>query len=192
MQDHGRSNLLRAWYAAKPLYLSPTGAIALTSANIIKLLSQAPDIQGFYGVPFPLKLLVETPEDLQVLKRLKLVMFGGSPCPDELGDFLVSEAVPLVAHYRLSASFSFVCSTWSLKRYLSAEMGQLMTSFRDFDTGGGWKWVRAKGPYVHTGVDGYMRFEPRGSDTYELYVLDGWHPKAGPMHALSSSCMLSV
>lgn len=28
---------------------------------------------------------------LQVLKCLKLVMFGGSPCPDELGDFLVSE-----------------------------------------------------------------------------------------------------
>jgi acyl-CoA synthetase (AMP-forming)/AMP-acid ligase II len=156
---HGHSNLLRAWYAAKPLYLFPTSSIPLTSANIIKLLSQAPDVQGFYGVPFTLKLLAETPEGLQVLKRLKLVMFGGSPCPDELGDFLVSEAVPLVGHYGLT------------------EMGQLMTSFRDFDTDKGWKWVRAKGPYIHTSVHEYMRFEPRGSDTYELYVLDGWQSK---------------
>jgi hypothetical protein len=78
------------------------------------------------------------------------------------------------------------------ERCLSAEMGQLMTSFRDFDTDKGWKWVRAKGPYIHTSVHEYMRFEPRGSDTYELYVLDGWQSKAGPMYALSSSCVLSV
>ncbi|KAG8213592.1 L-aminoadipate-semialdehyde dehydrogenase [Butyriboletus roseoflavus] len=156
---HGHSNVLRAWYAAKPLYLFPTGSIPLTSANIIKLLSQAPDIQALYGVPFALKLLAETPEGLQVLRRLKLVMFGGSACSDELGDFLVSEGVPLVGHYGLT------------------EMGQLMTSFRDFDTDKAWNWVRARGPYNHTGVHEYMRFEPRGSDTYELYVLDGWHTK---------------
>ena len=102
-QGHGHSNLLRAWHAAKALYLFPTGSIPLTSANIIKLLSQAPDIQAFYGVAFALKLLAEKPEGLQILKRLKLVMFGGSPCPDELGDFLVSEGVPLVSHYGLGA-----------------------------------------------------------------------------------------
>ena len=67
-----------------------------------------------------------------------------------------------------------------------------MTSFRDFDTDKGWNWVRAKGPHIHTGVHEYMRFEPRGSDTYELYVLDGWRSKAGSMHALSSPCVLSV
>ena len=104
-QDHGHSNLLRAWHSAKALYLFPTGSIPLTSTNIIKLLSQAPDIQTFYGVPFALKLLVEKPEGLQILERLKLVIFGGSPCPDELGDFLVSEGVPLVGHYGLSAFF---------------------------------------------------------------------------------------
>ncbi|KAF8441638.1 L-aminoadipate-semialdehyde dehydrogenase [Boletus edulis BED1] len=156
---HGHSNLYRAWYAATPLYLFPTGSIPLTSANIIKLLSQAQDIQALYGVPFALKLLAETPEGLQVLKRLKLVMFGGSACPDELGDFLVSQGVPLVGHYGLS------------------EMGQLMTSFRDFDTDKEWNWVRAKGPYIHTGVHEYMRFVPCDSDTYELYILDGWYTK---------------
>jgi hypothetical protein len=89
-------------YAAKPLYLFPTGTIPLTSANVIKLLKQAPDVEALYGVPLALKLLAETPEGLQVLKDLKLVMFGGSPCPDELGDLLVNEGVRLVGHYGLS------------------------------------------------------------------------------------------
>jgi len=59
-----------------------------------------------------------------------------------------------------------------------AEMGQLMTSFRDFETDMGWNWVRAKGPYVKTKVNDYLRFEDRGGGTYELVVLDGWHTKA--------------
>ena len=159
----------------------PTASIPLTSANIIKLLSQVPDIEAFHGVPFAFKLLAETPEGVQVLKRLKQVMFGGSPCPDELGDFLVSEGIPLVGHYGLSVSISYAL-VLKLMRRLSAEMGQLMSSFRDFDTDKEWNWVRAKSPYARTGVHEYLRFEPRGGDTYELYVLDGWHTKASPMH----------
>ncbi|KAF9219622.1 L-aminoadipate-semialdehyde dehydrogenase [Gyrodon lividus] len=163
---HGHANLLRAWSAAKPLYLFPTGSIPLTSANVIKLLAQAPDVQALYGVPLALKLLAETPEGLDVLRSLRLVMFGGSACPDELGDLLVSEGVRLVGHYGLT------------------EMGQLMTSYRDFDTDKGWNWVRAKGPYANNGVNDYLRFENRGDGTYELYVLDGWHTKA-------RSCVMS-
>ncbi|KAH7912004.1 L-aminoadipate-semialdehyde dehydrogenase [Hygrophoropsis aurantiaca] len=156
---HGHSNLYRAIYAAKPLYLFPTGSIPLTSANVIKLLGQAPDVEGFYGVPLALKLLAETEEGLKVLRNLKLVMFGGSACPDELGHLLVSEGVPLVGHYGLT------------------EMGQLMTSFRDFETDKDWNWVRAKGPFVKTNVNDYLRFEDRGDGKFELYVLDGWHTK---------------
>ncbi|KAG9316268.1 hypothetical protein JVU11DRAFT_2297 [Chiua virens] len=153
---HGHSNLLRAWYAAKPLYLFPTGSIPLTSANVIRVLSQAPDIEALYGVPFALKLLAETQEGLRVLKSLKLVTFGGSACPDELGDFLVSEGVPLVGHYGLT------------------EMGQLMTSFRDFDTDKEWNW------YTNICVLNHY-----GNDTYELYILNGWHTKASLTHILS-------
>ncbi|KAG0707371.1 L-aminoadipate-semialdehyde dehydrogenase, partial [Suillus ampliporus] len=160
---HGHSNLYRAIYSAKPLYLFPTGSIPLTSANVIKLLKQAPDVEALFGVPLALKLLAETLEGLQVLRGLKLVMFGGSACPDELGDFLVSEGVPLVGHYGLT------------------EMGQLMTSFRDFDTDKGWNWTRAKGPHVNTNVNDYLRFEDRGGDTYELFILDGWPMKASVM-----------
>ncbi|KAG2059105.1 L-aminoadipate-semialdehyde dehydrogenase [Suillus hirtellus] len=156
---HGHGNLYRAICAAKPLYLFPTGSMPLTSTNVIKLLKQAPDVEALFGVPLALKLLAETTEGLQVLKNLKLVSFSGSPCPDELGDFLVNEGVRLVGHYG------------------STEMGQLMTSFRDFETDKGWNWARAKGPYVNTNVNDYLRFEPLGGDTYELLVLDGWPHK---------------
>ncbi|KAG1808219.1 L-aminoadipate-semialdehyde dehydrogenase [Suillus subaureus] len=156
---HGHSNLHRAFYSAKPLYLFPTGSIPLTSPNVIKLLKQAPDVELLSGVPLALKLLAETTEGLQILKSLKLVMFGGSACPDELGDFLVNEGVRLVGHYGLT------------------EMGQLMTSFRDFETDKDWNWTRAKGPHVKSNVNDYLRFEHRGGDTYELFVLDGWPMK---------------
>ncbi|EGO25232.1 putative aminoadipate reductase [Serpula lacrymans var. lacrymans S7.9] len=156
---HGHSNLFRAIHSAKTLYLFPTGSIPLTSANVIKLLGQAPDVEGLYGVPLALKLLAETSEGLAVLKKLKLVMFGGSACPDELGDFLVAQGVRLLGHYGLT------------------EMGQLMTSFRDFENDKLWNWVRAKGPYVKSNVNDFMRFEDRGDGKYELYVLDGWHTK---------------
>ncbi|KAG1862517.1 L-aminoadipate-semialdehyde dehydrogenase [Suillus subalutaceus] len=160
---HGHSNVYRAIYSAKPLYLFPTGSIPLTSANVIRLLKQAPDVESLSGVPLALKILAETTEGLQILKSLKLVMFGGSACPDKLGDFLVNEGVRLVGHYGLT------------------EMGQLMTSFRDFETDKGWNWTRAKGPHVNTNVNDYLRFEPRGGDTYELFVLDGWPMKASVM-----------
>lgn len=105
-QGYGHWNMLRAWYTAKPLYMFPTGSIPLTSANIVLLLFQARDVEAFYGVPYALRLLAEKPEGLQILKRLKMVTFGGSACPDELGDLLVSAGVPLVGHYGLSVSFS--------------------------------------------------------------------------------------
>lgn len=156
---HGHSNLHRAFYSKKPLYLFPTGSVPLTSANVIKFIKQTPDVESLSGVPLALKLLAETTEGLQILKSLKLVMFGGSACPDKLGDSLVNEGIRLVGHYGLT------------------EMGQLMTSFRDFETDKGWNWVRAKGPHTNSNVINYLRFEPRGGDTYELFVLDGWPMK---------------
>jgi len=76
--------------------------VPLTSANVIKFIKQTPDVESLSGVPLALKLLAETTEGLQILKSLKLVMFGGSACPDKLGDSLVNEGIRLVGHYGLS------------------------------------------------------------------------------------------
>ena len=55
----------------------------------------------FYGVPYALKLLAESDEGISVLSELKAVMFGGSACPDSLGDRLVNNGVNLISHYIL-------------------------------------------------------------------------------------------
>jgi hypothetical protein len=46
-----------------------------------------------------LKLLAESDEGIELLKQLKIVMYGGSACPDTLGDSLVEQGVNLVGHY---------------------------------------------------------------------------------------------
>jgi hypothetical protein len=53
----------------------------------------------FYGVPYALKLLSESGEGICLLRQLKVVMYGGSACPDDLGSKLVNDGVNLVGHY---------------------------------------------------------------------------------------------
>ena len=55
--------------------------------------------ESFYGVPYALKLLAETDDGIRVLKECKLVLFGGSSCPGDLGDRLVAAGVYVVGHY---------------------------------------------------------------------------------------------
>lgn len=50
-------------------------------------------------MPYALKLLAETEEGVRLLRRLEIVMYGGSACPDDLGDYLAGEGVNLVGHY---------------------------------------------------------------------------------------------
>jgi hypothetical protein len=50
---------------------------------------------AFRGV----KILGESPEGTAALAKLKVVMFGGSACPDALGDRLVENGVNLISYY---------------------------------------------------------------------------------------------
>ena len=81
-------------------------------------------------------------------------MFGGSACPDALGNLLTERGVRLVSHYGMT------------------EVGQLMTSYRDFAVDKGWDWVRAGGA-----LQPYLRFEDQGDGVYELVTLPGWPSK---------------
>lgn len=60
---------------------------------------QSHDFEIFYGVPYALKLLAESKEGIAALANLKAVMFGGSSCPDSLGNLLVENGVYLISHY---------------------------------------------------------------------------------------------
>src|SRR5450432_2953442 len=149
--NHGLSSFLRALYTGKVLYFydpnAPLSARQLTA--VFRHLG--PELEVFYGVPYALKVLAN-PEGLELLKKFKIVMFGGSACPDDLGDMLVEAGVNLVGHYG------------------ATEVGQLMTSFRE-PGDKEWNWLRPPPALLP-----YLRWSQQG-DAYELVILDGWKSK---------------
>ncbi|KAL9623500.1 MAG: hypothetical protein Q9160_002180 [Pyrenula sp. 1 TL-2023] len=149
---HGHSSLFRSLYSVKNICLYPP-ELPITATNVIRAL-QDTSAEVFYAVPFVLKLLAESKQGIEALTALKLVMFGGSACPDGLGNVLTGKGVSLLSHYGMT------------------EVGQLMTSQRDFENDKGWDWVRAG-----DAVRPYLRFEERSEETYELIVLSGWKSK---------------
>jgi hypothetical protein len=53
----------------------------------------------FHCVPYVIKLLAESDEGIQMLADMKLVLYAGSGCPDDLGDRLVERGVNLCGNY---------------------------------------------------------------------------------------------
>ncbi|KAI1408863.1 L-aminoadipate-semialdehyde dehydrogenase [Hypoxylon sp. FL1857] len=123
-------------------------SLPMTHDNLVNALEQFRP-ESFHCVPYSLKLLSESEHGIDLLRQCNLVLFGGSSCPDDLGDRLVNAGVYLVGHYG------------------ATEMGQLMTSFRDREDKS-WNYLR---PFPK--VAPYLRFEPIGEGLYELIVLDG-------------------
>ncbi|KIV99895.1 uncharacterized protein PV09_08558 [Verruconis gallopava] len=149
--NHGLSTFFRAVCTCTPVALYNAN-LPLTASNLIQTL-EAVRPGSFHGVPYALKLLAEDHRGTNLLAQCKLVMFGGSSCPDDIGDKLVSNGVYLVSHYG------------------STEMGQLMTSFRpEGDTA--WNYVR---PVEN--ASRYLHFKPIEDNIFELVVLDGWKSK---------------
>jgi len=95
--NHGLSNFFRAIYSGIPIALV-NASLPLSGTNLIEAMDSV-EPESFLGVPYALKLLGETERGISALRKCKLVMFGGSSCPDELGDRLVKEGIYLVGHY---------------------------------------------------------------------------------------------
>ncbi|KAH8427843.1 putative NRPS-like enzyme [Aspergillus melleus] len=149
--NHGISVLFRTIYSNKRLYLYSAKS-PLTRQNLLDIMKSR-ELEIFYGVPYALKLLAETEEGLSVLSKFKAVMFGGSACPDSLGNLLVENGVKLISHYG------------------STETGQLMSSIRPAGDKG-WDYLRPDGL-----VKQFLRFEERFPGIFELICLDGWPSK---------------
>ncbi|KAB8234987.1 putative NRPS-like enzyme [Aspergillus alliaceus] len=149
--NHGISVLFRTIYSSKRLYLY-NAELPLTRQYLLDVM-QAHPLEIFYGVPYALKLLAETEEGISALARFRAVMFGGSTCPDSLGNLLVANDVNLISHYG------------------STETGQLMTSFRPREDKE-WDYLRPSDT-----VKKYLRFEERYPGIFELVCLDGWPSK---------------
>lgn len=94
---HGISSVFRAFTSAKIIHMY-NASLPLTRNHLLNIMDEY-NFEIFYGVPYALKLLGETREGIEALAKLKVVMFGGSACPDSLGDRLVNAGVNLISHY---------------------------------------------------------------------------------------------
>ncbi|KXH69000.1 male sterility protein [Colletotrichum salicis] len=160
--NHGICNLYRAIYCGKPIHLY-NADLPLTREHLTSIMRKH-NFEIFYGVPYALKLLAETDEGMDLLRQLKIVMYGGSACPDDLGDTLVNTGVNLVGHYG------------------ATEVGQLMTSFRP-PNDKAWNYVRE-----HEKLAPYLKWIPRGPNLFECCVLPGWPAKVATNQEDGSYC----
>ncbi|KAK2059827.1 male sterility protein [Colletotrichum caudatum] len=160
--NHGICNLYRAIYCGKPIHLY-NADLPLTREHLCSIMRKH-HFEIFYGVPYALKLLAETEDGMDVLRQLKVAMYGGSACPDDLGDALVSNGVNLVGHYG------------------ATEVGQLMTSFRPTNDKA-WNYVRE-----HDKLAPYLKWIPRGPNLFECCVLPGWPAKVATNQEDGSYC----
>ncbi|RDW71704.1 hypothetical protein BP5796_07738 [Coleophoma crateriformis] len=146
--NHGLSTFFRAIFAGNEIAIFNAN-LPLTGPNLIAAMAKLRP-GGFHGVPYALKLLGESEQGISLLRDCQVVMFGGSSCPDELGDKLVDAGVYLVSHYG------------------ATEIGQVLTSFRPRETDKAWNYLRS-----FPGKEQYLKFERRSPDSFELIALDG-------------------
>ncbi|KAJ5189040.1 Male sterility NAD-binding [Penicillium cf. griseofulvum] len=88
---HGLSTALQAMWMRKTAYMW-NAALPLTAELVASALKEARP-ESVAAVPYMLQILIDDPRGISALRRCKLVTYGGAPCPDELGDRLVSEGV---------------------------------------------------------------------------------------------------
>lgn len=95
--NHGLSVTFRALVAGKNISMYH-GDLPLAGSTLVESL-RAAHAESLHCVPYALKLLAETDGGIEELRKLKLVMYGGSSCPDDLGDQLTEAGVYLVGQY---------------------------------------------------------------------------------------------
>lgn len=88
---HGLSTALQAMWMRKTAYMW-NAALPLTADSVVSVL-EATQPESVAAVPYMLQILIDNPRGVAALRRCKLVTYGGAPCPDELGDYLVQEGV---------------------------------------------------------------------------------------------------
>lgn len=154
--SHALMELGRAFYTRSTAYLG-NHSLPVTYQNLYDALQVAQPEQ-ISAVPYVIKLLSEKPEGIKELAKPKLVLYGGSSCPDDLGDRLVAQGVNLVGNYG------------------ATETGQIMTSFRPpGDTE--WQYMR-----LHRPVADHTLMDEISPGVFECVALDGL-PSKGPSNS---------
>jgi len=118
----GLSTVMTALYRVTTISLVDT-SVPITGPSLVQAIHIVKP-GTIYVVPYALKLIAEAPGGLEALKKLSSVVYGGSSCPQELGDFLVSNNVRLVSYFG------------------STEVGVPMSTERDMNTDKDWDYMR--------------------------------------------------
>ncbi|RAL16759.1 putative NRPS-like enzyme [Aspergillus homomorphus CBS 101889] len=145
--NHGLSTFFRSLFKRKPVAIYNAN-LPLTGNHVLETM-QTTGPESFHGVPYVLKLLSEVEGGVAALAQCQQVLFGGSSCPDDLGDLLVNQGVRLISHYG------------------ATELGQLMTSERPPEDKA-WNYVRPLNK-----VAPFLKMIPLEDGSYECVVLDG-------------------
>ncbi|KAH7079432.1 hypothetical protein FB567DRAFT_532567 [Paraphoma chrysanthemicola] len=142
----------RSIYSGKPMYYF-NYAVPLTKQNLMTTIDHVrPDL--LFCVPYILKLLGESQDGIRSLASVDLVMYGGSACPDDLGDTLVKNGVNIVANYG------------------ATETSRLMTSVRPRgDTA--WNYLR-----ILPKVAQWVLMDEIAPGIHECVALDGLQSKS--------------
>ncbi|GME40067.1 putative nrps-like enzyme protein [Neofusicoccum parvum] len=123
--------------------------LPITGPQVLAALegSRASSVQT---VPYTLKLIADAPGGIDKLARLDSVLFGGSACPDELGDRLEAAGVRLG------------------NAYGQTESGGLMVRSDDQ-----WNWL-----VLHPSVERHVKWEDEGDGLHHLVTMPGCPVKA--------------
>ncbi|OKL61788.1 hypothetical protein UA08_02211 [Talaromyces atroroseus] len=149
--NHGLSTFFRSLFKKKGISIYNAN-LPLTGKNVLETMKVTVP-ESFHGVPYVLKLLSETEGGIDELAKCEQVLFGGSSCPDTLGDLLVNAGVRLISHYG------------------ATELGQLMTSARPREDKA-WNYLRPL-----PAVDPFLSWKLLEDGSYECIVLDGLRSK---------------
>jgi thioester reductase-like protein/acyl-coenzyme A synthetase/AMP-(fatty) acid ligase len=147
--SHALMEFGRAIYAKRPMFFG-NHQLPVTRQNLLAALRVAKP-EMVCAVPYVLKLLAEKDEGIAELAKAKVVMYGGSACPDPLGDELVSKGVNLAGNYG------------------ATETGFIMNSFRPAGDNE-WNYLRLHKPVANHVL---MDEVTPGSGIFECVALDG-------------------
>lgn len=147
--SHALMEFGRAVYAKRPMFFG-NHQLPVTRQNLLASLRVAKP-EMVCAVPYVLKLLAEREEGIAELAKAKVVMYGGSACPDPLGDELVSKGVHLAGNYG------------------ATETGFIMNSFRqNWAEDKEWNYLRLYKP-----VADHVLMDEISPGIYECVALDG-------------------
>ncbi|KAK5946826.1 putative NRPS-like protein biosynthetic cluster [Knufia obscura] len=145
--SHALMEFGRAIYAKRTMFFS-NHAFPVTRHNLLAAMKVAKP-EMVCAVPYVLKLLAEKDEGITELVKAKIVMYGGSTCPDALGDELVSKGVRLAGNYG------------------ATETGHIMNSFRP-EGDNEWSYNR-----LHRPVADHVLMDEISPGVFECVALDG-------------------